>query len=590
MPRRNEGKEIREEVADDDYPIFPDNHNNGEEQDYRDIDGNRNFIANYHKSLPHHPLTDRDVGEVDNETYRDLLHAVHREDPDDFEDITLGSLPRVPDPQKLTNPLAGVAFDLEGLDSHATYLRPAPRIAIDPSGGSDNGAEAAGEMAELYWMALCRDIHFSDFGNILMQDAINDLSTGYSKFPMFPYPPPGRVIDISTIFRGFTQGDVVGPYISQFLLKGNKDLCNPMSGSCVVSENDGLIKYGCQYIDQRQWTVVPGIDYLTTNYQDWLDAQDGKKPAPAPNDQCGNNYETTRRRFIRNMRDLANYVHYDDLPQEFLNGCLILLHMQAPCINPQLTFDLGIPYVSEYKKQVGFGTFGPPHILTLVGEVTTRALKAAWYHKWFVHRRLRPESFGGLLHRQLNATSPTPTAGLLAPNPPYPIHPDILGKTGPNQILERIRAIHGSYLLPQAYPEGSPTHPSYPAGHATIAGACVTILKAFFDENFEIPSPVQANRDTNPANDGTLLVPATNPDGTPLVTPLRVGGELNKLASNISIGRNIAGVHYRSDYTESVKLGEEVAISILRDQARTYREDFSFRFHKFDGTLVNIHN
>lgn len=34
-----------------------------------------------------------------------------------------------------------------------------------------------------------------------------------------------------------------------------------------------------------------------------------------------------------------------------------------------------------------------------------------------------------------------------------------------------------SYLLPQAYPEGAPTHPAYGAGHAAGSGACATILK-----------------------------------------------------------------------------------------------------------------
>jgi hypothetical protein len=53
-------------------------------------------------------------------------------------------------------------------------------------------------------------------------------------------------------------------------------------------------------------------------------------------------------------------------------------------------------------------------------------------------------------------------------------------------VLDRIFSRYGSYLLPQAYPEDSPTHASHPIGHATIAGACVAILKAFFDENFPI--------------------------------------------------------------------------------------------------------
>jgi hypothetical protein len=136
----------------------------------------------------------------------------------------------------------------------------------------------------------------------------------------------------------------------------------------------------------------------------------------------------------------------------------------------------------------------------------------------------------------------------------------------------------GTFLLPQVFPEGAPTHPSYPAGHATIAGACVTILKAFFDERFPIQNPVQAN-----AN-GDALEPYTGPDADKLT----VRGELNKLASNISLGRNMAGVHYRSDHRQSLRLGEAIAISILIDQRETYRESYEFRFTNFDGNTIVI--
>ncbi|MGH9977151.1 MAG: hypothetical protein ACRD8Z_15145 [Nitrososphaeraceae archaeon] len=76
--------------------------------------------------------------------------------------------------------------------------------------------------------------------------------------------------------------------------------------------------------------------------------------------------------------------------------------------------------------EIGFGTFGGPHILSLVTEVATRALKAVWFTKWGVHRRLRSEAFGGLIHRQQNSGSPSPTPGLTSPNPPYPINTEIL--------------------------------------------------------------------------------------------------------------------------------------------------------------------
>jgi hypothetical protein len=383
-----------------------------------------------------------------------------------------------------------------------------------------------------------------------------------------------------TLFRGETEGDKKGPYISQFLLKGNRDVDRPNPDD----DKKGLIKFGSLNIDQRQLTVTAGSDYMA-DYIEWLDVQDGKMP---PQDlSCGNSYDLPQRRFIRNMRDLANYVHYDDLPQEFINACLILLHIQAPCVNPQLTFDPKNPYVDRYEKQVGFGTFGPPHFLTIVTEVTTRALKACWFQKWFVHRRLRPEAFGGLIHRQLNAGSPEPTPGLPPPLPDYPIHPEILESHVLPDVFTRNKNINqtkysdparqiGSYLLPQAFPEGSPTHPSYPAGHATIAGACVTIIKAFFDEKYPIADPRQAN------NDGTALEDYTGPGAGSLT----VGGELNKLASNISLGRNMAGVHYRSDHIQSLRLGEEIAISVLRDQKETYREKYKLRFTKFDGTTV----
>ena len=133
-----------------------------------------------------------------------------------------------------------------------------------------------------------------------------------------------------------------------------------------------------------------------------------------------------------------------------------------------------------------------------------------------------------------------------------------------------------SFLLPMAFPEGSPMHPPYGAGHATVAGACVTILKAFFDHGAELPFCYQ------PSADGSQLVDVS------ISQPLTVEGELNKLAANISIGRNWAGVHYFTDYIESIRLGEEIAIGILEEQKLTYGENFSMTVPLFDGGTVRI--
>jgi hypothetical protein len=265
--------------------------------------------------------------------------------------------------------------------------------------------------------------------------------------------------------------------------------------------------------------------------------------------------------------DLAHYVHVDALYEAYLNACLILLGHGAP-------FDPGNPYLPPNPNaatQIGFGTFGGPHVLSLVCEVATRALKAMWWQKWYVHRRLRPEAYGGLIHVKL-------AGGTNGQTKDYPIQQQVLD----SEALERTHTANGTYLLPMAFPEGSPTHPSYGAGHATVAGACVTVLKAFFDDLAPLPATIPASV-PNAAGDG--LVPYTGPGAGGLT----IGGELNKVAANISIGRNMAGVHWRSDYTESLRLGERVALHILRRQRKDYHEkDWSFSLCTFDGKRVRV--
>lgn len=512
ITRQSAAKHVREEAAAVAYRRpHPDHLNNGEESEYTNPAGQLSYIGNFHKGLNHNPL-----GEVDPLQYRTMLRAINSGNFGAFEAIPLGL------GRRLVNPQAGLAYDLEGPDAHSLTIPPAPRI---------DSAEVAGEMAELYWMALLRDVPFANFGgDANVAAAVASLNI----FADFRGPKVGGAVAVNTLFRGFTPGDLLGPYVSQFLLRP--------------------VNYGTLRINQRQRTAVANVDYMI-DYAVWLAIQNGNPVNPiAPG-----TFDPTRR-FIRNMRDLATYVHFDALYEAYLNACLILLDIQAP-------LDPGNPYFDS-QTQEGFATFGGPHVLSLVTEVATRALKAVWHQKWFVHRRLRPEAMAGLIHNHL-------TGGAN-----YPLHPEILA-VGPGTLADRVRAdnlANGSdtYLLPMAFREGSPTHPAYGAGHATVAGACVTILKAWFDESFVLPNPVVSNVG------GTALAAAP---GNPALT---VGGELNKVAANIAIGRNMAGVHWRTDYTESVRLGEAVAIGLLQEQKITYNEPSGLSVIRFDGTRVTI--
>jgi membrane-associated phospholipid phosphatase len=301
---------------------------------------------------------------------------------------------------------------------------------------------------------------------------------------------------------------------------------------------------------------VPGIDYMTTQPA-WLAVQNGQGP-------FGENTIDPQPRFIRNGRDYAMYVHTDPnagLFISFYNAAIWLFQSGAP-LNP------GNPY-RNYKKQFGFGTFGVPFFTAMIGECSRRAFEAAWYQKWFVHRNLRPEEYGGLVHRTIS--------GLAA----YPLPRDVLNSAAVAATFSRF----GSYLLPQAFPEGCPQFPAYPSGHATMAGACATLLKAAFEGTVPFAS-IDNGHIVVASADGPSLVPYSGADAAQIT----LNGEINKLASNISIARNISGIHWRVDAVYGMLLGEALALSILADQRNNYPgENFDgFSIEKFDGTTVTV--
>lgn len=170
-----------------------------------------------------------------------------------------------------------------------------------------------------------------------------------------------------------------------------------------------------------------------------------------------------------------------------------------------------------------------------------------WYQKWFVHLRRRPEAIGGIVH--LLKTGQGDKTDVKLSNV-------ILNSHGLEQSFKK----YGTWLLSQAFSEGSPARPSYPTGHGTVAGACISVLKFFFDGSFVIPNPVVAT-------DWLSLLPYTGADAGQLT----VNGELNKLGHNVTFDHGIhAGIHWRSDSDISLLLGEAVALSFLRNRARPY--------------------
>jgi hypothetical protein len=458
-----------------------------------------------------------DFGRVNPDAFASFTKALKSGEFSDFQQIIMGGT------RTLNGPQAGLCFSMETLDGvqfGQPQVPPAPPTASDQS---------ATELLEHYWASLLRDVAFTDYGSDpLAAEAAAEMGSQRTYFG--PRNNSGQVTP-DLLFRGAFPGETRGPYISQFFLIPTA--------------------LGAQLISQQLVTYRPDIDYMTS-FADWLTVQNG--------DVIGHNQVDPQLRYARNGRDLSAYTHVDVLYQAYFTAFLVLNTIRAP-LNP------GNPYVGSTTEN-GFGTFGGPDFAGTLTEVAVKALNAVWYQKWFVHLRPRPEAIGGIVQLiktgQSNMTDVT-------------LSPVILNSNGLQQSFNK----YGTWLLSQAFPEGSPTHPSYPTGHGTVAGACITVLKFFFDGSFVIPDPVV------PSSDGLSLLDYTGADAGQLT----VNGELNKLGHNVSFGHGIhAGIHWRSDTDTSLLLGEAVALSFLREKARTYNEPFTVNLTKFDGTTATISN
>ena len=465
--------------------------------------------ASFNKGLVH-----QESGFPNVEAFSSLVRALQSGDQEAFQAIQIGV-----GTKKLVNPQASFAFSLAANDAWINTAPPAPRFA---------SAETAGEMVELYWTVLVRDVPFNAFdSNATVAAAVADLN----QLSDFRGPKVDGAVTPNTFLRGNTPGDLVGPYISQFLYQPVDYGNTIMSATLFETPVGGAVN-----------------DFLTT-FDDWFTVQQGGLTNQSIMFDADN--------FIRTPRDLGEYVHQDTPGQASLSAALILQSL----LNQfgDVVLDANNPYVGN-RTQEGFVTFNISHVLALMRNAVHEALKAAWYHKWQVNRRLRPEAYGFYVHQQV------------ADGAALGLHPDLIDSS----VLPDIFNTYESYFLPQGYPEGSPVHPSYPAGHATFIGAAATILKAFFNEDFVIPNALAPNIDN------TALVAFNE-------ASLTVGGELNKLAANISLGRDHAGVHYRSDGLQGMLLGERVALDVLANDASLFHEPFAgFHLTTFSGASLIV--
>ena len=488
----------------------------------------------FSKTLPHNVDTGFPLkADVDK-----LLVALEEGDESSLSEVPMypGSL------RKLEGIAASHSFNLMGTDASVPYIA-SKTYPVD-------SVQGVFEMAEVYAMSVLRDIPFSSFQDegTIDPNILSDLNSFQSRTTA---PVDSSTLDITpkTLFRGSTPGEISGPYISQFLLLP--------------------YMYGNLKIDQKY--AVEADSKTSATEQGWRNIQNGLTVA----DSTKTNFDDAR--YVYNGRVLGSKVHNDPLYQFYYQAALIAMQN-----------DIG-PDTFVHPKTTAWTSGGGPDVLGAVAGVAVGALRMSWHQKWDVSMHIRPEVMAHRLKlAQSNASVRDKTPGLQSMVN--------LANDKMSNILNKVKAStpNESILLPLMFEEGSPTHPSFPAGHAAVAGACCTVLKAMLKTHERTSQGRYISRMWPQAVkigsiDGMTLEDYTGSD-TPTMT---VAGELNKLASNVSIGRNWAGVHYRCDGDCGMELGEQFAITYLEDKCKEYHESISglfegFILEKFDGTLVHI--
>jgi hypothetical protein len=507
---------------------------NGDEERYAD----QSYAGNFSKTLPHDPKT----GLVIPTAYQALLNALEEGTQEAFDAVPAGGK------GQLAGPLSPLQFQIAGSDS-PDARSPFTPLSVASAGG-------AAELVELYWEAYLRDVPFINYGsNPLVAQAAADIN----KLSQFGGPRP---VTPQNLFRHPYIGCTDGPYVSQILYQTHR-----FDGATFVPKLNTQLPVADANTGQVLTGPGTGVDFMT-NFPEYLFVEDGNgalQPSPNTADPTP--------RFIRDVRDLGNLSNADSVYSFYFRAAIILGGLGVG-------LDTNSPYANDTRIN-GFNTFSSAYLFQLLAQAAQTAA-AAFYEKWYVHRKARPEAHANLVDGILtNRFTLNPS-----------MHPDLLSSSVLPLIFERNRQLNvkrglgttGSFLLPQILASGSPAHPSSPAGHAFIAGAAVTTIKALLDVGTPAnprPWPVQP---VIASADGLSLVNTSD-------TNLTVLGELNKLAANISEGRNMLGIHWRvSDDMHGMYMGEQVAIRLLEDLAATYPEkNFKgFTLTKFDGTTILV--
>ena len=462
---------------------------------------------------------------------------------------------------------AGLCFTLEAGDPKLVGCSP-PAITTS--------LDRMFEMCEVYQLGILRDTPLAVIAEGTDSTVVATIAA-LNAFPAVsrttsPSNASGN-IDGKTLFRGKStslQGnnpELYGPYVSQLLLH-DFDIDNKSNQQKIRPEqnpNNQITNAG--FLSIQNGEAGPAISFESES------------------------------KYVYNLRVNGSLVHNDSLFTIYTNAAHVLLQngVQAIGIN-----DIRTTSSTKPDPFSSFVALGDPDVFSSIASVAGKALYTAFNQKWCMNMTIRPEAMANLITRTLDGTFDSTNFPELTEFKSHingAASQTLATVLSSNQAVSPGNADYATHNLNGLFPEGSPTHPSYPAGHAVVAGACATVLKAMLKTTDVIGDTlteklwVADGRTSLISTDGLSLDTYQESDAGAMT----VNGEINKLASNVALGRDSAGVHYRIDGDRGKEIGEDVAINFLKDKSLCYYQSTNGQFAgfvlvKFDGTSVIIRN
>ena len=421
------------------------------------------------------------------------------------------------------------------------------------------------DLAEAYVMAHLRDQPLDDLaqqGTAAYAEATRVLSSFLRRFSGAP-----ATLRPETLFRcptTFVAECRAGPYVSQLLFRAFYDGGSPRDRRFVFERDAANLTRRARLLDFHRG-VAPARDY----------ARDA--------------YGRFDLRYVHSGRVLASIVHSEPPHKHYYEGALAAMSALG---------EAGLALTDGFSGGAGVAastTAGYDDVLASVAGVTMQALRQSYAHKWIEHRKIRPDAVA----MRLDTFKRAAALGVEAAVAQIPLAPLLVsqffeGSASKAAFMEELadanlaRAGERNYLLPLLYPP--PGHPSSTHGHAVVAGACATVLKAMLTTTDAATGAPLAWGGVGGVGGVALTAGAGGETVRPYngsIAGMTLEGEIDKLAHNVAAGRNWAGVHFRTELEYSLFLGEAVGLRYLRAKICEYHVARTGSFRGWDLRLFN---